>query len=455
MGEFGAPVVKKDDTSSQSWQGDRFYGLNMWEGNLRDSMAATMYASSAEFSSRNTDVWQWSGLNPAQFGYMRRAYDKGDFKNCIPVFEKIMNIDDRLLAVSQKRYESVACLDYEIQLMDGVKENDADAKAQQAVVRDFFNTLEFSSIMQRDMTQGLSSLIAHLMTAICYGYAAAIMCLRPAKTETGMVTVHGRAISVPLRFFEAKNRALALRLAYEDEVGVPLNPAHWIVCANPNAPLVLSSVAMYILKSTPLEDWAHVVEKFGQPFIYARSSSARNSQEWRELGAVISKLGSDFSGVFGKDVEISAQSIAQGSAPHQALIEHIDTAMSVLWRGGDLSTQGVAMWGQSSSGVSLQQVERNAIVKADRLMIEEAIDFQITKKIINAVFGPVRQKVYFKFATDDSAETSTAMQKLNVASSIGLPISKKWAYMALNMAQPAEGDDTITIKPKAENEPTD
>lgn len=411
----------------------------------KKEVATIADAFSAEATSRNTSLPTWTALDPAQLGTMLRQFDRGDYRASLPYFESALRYDAHVKSCADKRFSAVSGMVWEIQFVSGNDEGDEDAKRQFSVVKDFFDALKFSTLDRRDMRQGVAALIEWTLSAACYGYSAAAAEFEPAITSDGVPTYHARFVGVPLRYFEARDRVLKLRRSWWDYSGEELAPGEWCVGVYGKAPLVSATMVLYMLKTTPLEDWTHAVERFGTPFVIVKTPAKRGDANWAAAREAVKQIGSNFSGVFGKDVEIAVESLAQqGAAPHSALIDYLDRCISVLWRGGDMATQSRA--DNAVGGVEAQGDERDAVTAADAAFVEEVFDTQIVQPILRRVFGDgVAQKVMFRFAKSKRENVSVAAAKLTAAREAGLEVSKAWAYDALGIEPPKEGEETLTF----------
>lgn len=416
------------------------------KGKQLEEKNAISDAHAAEASSRNVSLPTWTALDPAELGSMFRQFDKGDFRFCVPYFESALRYDAHAKSVSDKRFSDISSRSWEIQFLAGADSEDEDAKRQFSVCKDFFDFLRFSSIEKQDMSQGVSAMIEWLAGAIYLGYSAIAGEYYPAMTAEGVPTFRANFTGTPLRFFEARERSLRLRKSWHDYSGevIEHGTGDWVVGVYGKTPLVQATMILYMLKVTPLEDWAHAVERFGMPFVLLKTPAKRGSQEWQAAVNAAKQIGANFSGVFGKDVEAQVSSIAQGAgAPHMQLVEYLDRRMSILWRGGDMSTESRDV---DVGGVSAQADERSALAEADACFIEETIDSQIVQPLLKRVFGSaVRQKVYFRFTRSKRENISVAREKLATARECGLPVSKAWTYDALGIPPPVDGEETVSF----------
>lgn len=408
-------------------------------------LATLADAYSAEASSRNISLPTWTAISPFKLADMFRYFQRGEFYKCAPYFEGAICYDSHLKSCSDKRYGAISGLAWEIQFTGGNDNQDEEATRQRDALVDFFDTLRFSTIDRRDMQQSVSALIEWTIQAIAFGYSASAVEFFPAMTQTGIPTFHAHFSGVPLRYFEARERRLRLLEHSTDYTGIPIpTDGTWCIAVSPKSPLILASMILYMLKVTPLEDWAHAVERFGMPFVFLRTPAKKGDSNWNAATEAAKQIGSNFSGVFGKDVDIQVSSVAQGLAPHSALIDYLDRRMAILWRGGDVGTESRA--DADVGGVSLQGEEKDAITVADRQFVEETFDRQIVIPFLKRVFGAnVKQKVYFRFTQNKTEDVAVVSAKLAAARDSGMQIPESWAYDVLGIPHPKDGEKTLVF----------
>lgn len=406
-----------------------------------NNYSASAEAVRAEFSQRYLTFPQWSGINPADVGMALTSYQEGDYASCAMLLEAILKYDSQLRTCFRKRTALSASCDWEISFEKIPDDLKPEAEKQAEVLRDFFSTLTVSDVMAKDAKHGVSLLFEQIASALAYGYSASAVEYFPAKTIDGTKTVHASITNCPLRFFEARTRRLRIRVNYAQYEGEPMNPKQWIISHSPQEALVLPSLVLFALKSTPLEDWCYVLEKFGIPAVLFKTTAQKGSPEWRETVKAASKFGSGYSGVIGSEVEPIINAFAQGNAPHERLIDYVDRSISRLWLGGDLNTmsrEGDALGtnAQSSAEINLK--------KADCAFIESVIDKQVVRRVLDLVFGEgTRQLVYFRFTNVEPKNTAQIIQRIQAAQQAGIPVPKAWIYAELGIPQPSQDEETV------------
>ena len=233
----------------------------------RRQVQATL-AQAAEESHRNaSDFFGWASVCPAQVGMAIRAHESGDFAASMPLFEKACRCDYRIRTATGKRYRAVAKLRWEVQTTDGSDE----ARQQKKFLERFYDTLVTTSVERRDEKASISALIMRVMSAINFGYAAAEIRWIPDFYE-GAPTYRAAVETVPLRFFEARERELRIVTSVGDF------PDHFFVPASNDAAAGLGGNHRKIRPSDRIRRNVRGVQLAGMDAVYGCTAQARGGR---------------------------------------------------------------------------------------------------------------------------------------------------------------------------------
>lgn len=394
-------------------------------------------AQAAEAAHRSTaDVFGWAGVRPAQIGAMMRAHEDGDFGASMPLFEKACRCDYRIRTATAKRYRAAAKLRWEIQTTDSSDE----AQAQKKALKRFYDTLVVTSAEKRMENARLSTLIYRMMSAVNYGYAAGEIRWIPDFYE-GQPTYRAIVETCPLKWFEARERELRI-VTSPGADGEPLEPDAWIVAVAPDEPLIYPTILLYMLRMTPLQDWAATIEKYGRPIVYGETTAEYQSAEWKQFLGALQKLAAGATCTVNPGAEIKVLPIAQnGSMPHKELIDALDRALVSLWRGGDLSTMSRA---GDSAGSNPQTDEMDDIVAADVEFLQDTFEARLTQPFLRRVFGAEAEaKAWFALVQENPERARLAKEGVEKVHALGLPIAKSHIYEVFGVPAPEEGEAEV------------
>lgn len=395
-------------------------------------------AQAAEAAHRDgMDVFGWAGVRPSQIGAAMRAHDDGDFGASMPLFEKACRCDYRIRTAVGKRYRAVAKLRWEIQTTDDSDE----AQLQKKFLRRFYDTLAVTSAEKRMENARLSTLISRAMTAVNFGYFAGEIRWIPEFFE-GAPTYRAIVETCPLKWFEARERELRIVMRPGAQDGEELLPDSWLVAVAPDEPLIYPTILLYMLRMTPLQDWAATIEKYGRPIVYGETTAEYQSVEWRQFRDALRQLAAGATCTVNPGAEIKVLPIAQnGSMPHKELLEMLDRATVALWRGGDLSTMSQS---GDSAGSNPQTDEMQDIVEADAEFIQDTFEARLTQPFLRRVFGAdVEAKAWFAFVRENPERTRLAKESVEKVHELGLPIAKSHIYEVFGVPAPEPGETEV------------
>jgi hypothetical protein len=149
-------------------------------------------------------------------------------------------------------------------------------------------------------------------------------------------------------------------------------------------PLMEATSVAYMFKNLSLKDWLIFSERFGMPLPVGKTSATKGSDEWDAFVEALRSIGQDWGIVTNPDGTVELKDAGSGGErPQQPLVEYMDAAIAILWRGGDLSTKS-----EDATGATQQTEERENIEAADALMVNETLWHYIDAQIIRALFGP-------------------------------------------------------------------
>lgn len=404
---------------------------------MRKKQKQTTLAQAAEAAHRTgCDVFGWAGVSPARIGAMMRAHEDGDFGASMPLFEKACRCDYRIRTASAKRFRAVSKLRWEIQTTDSSDE----AQAQKKALKRFYDTLAVTSAEKRMENARLSTLIYRMMSAVNFGYAAGEIRWIPDFYE-GAPTYRALVETCPLKWFEARERELRI-VTTPGADGVPLEPDAWIVAVAPDEPLIYPTILLYMLRMTPLQDWAATIEKYGRPIVYGETTADYGSAEWKQFMDALRKLAAGATCTVNPGAEIKVLPIAQnGSMPHKELIDALDRALVALWRGGDLSTMSR---GSEAVGSNPQTDEMDDIAAADIEFIQDTFEARLTQPFLRRVFGAEAEpKAWFALVQENPERARLAKEGVEKVHALGLPIAKSHIYEVFGVPAPEEGDADV------------
>ena len=388
----------------------------------------------AEKMYRGNPLVNWT---PDVLGRQLAAWTHGDIREMAWVMEWIQQHDDICSTVSAKAIGAVARHGYGIELVDGVRAEQKDlAEAQREVLQDFYASVEVSHAMDVDTHGGMRLLVAQVMDGFAKGYAAHHIVWRPSAN--GLMA---ELQQVPLWFFEARSGGLRFITSPFGYEGVPLEKmggrSAWMVSRGRGVMLAASIARLF--KQIPLQDWLTYCDRHGMPGFLGKTSERKGTDGWNNLANAVRSMGAEFGAVVSAGDVIEVLDLtAQGNLPYEKLVDRMDRAMAMLWRGADLST---ISQGGAGSGASLQGDETQDLDADNAAWAGETIDRNLSRTVLEWNFGkgvPQLAKLVLRTKTRD--DTKLEIEKIKAAIEIGLNPDRNWAATRLSVVEADEGE---------------
>ncbi|HZV33353.1 MAG TPA: DUF935 family protein [Verrucomicrobiae bacterium] len=324
-------------------------------------------------------------LTPRLLASYLDAFRLGFFRNIAIAWDALERRDYKLQAVAPKRKKAVARYGWEILTLD-----DSPAAQQQKLALEYFyNHLTATNVLDENETGGFSLLVRQMMDAVGKRYAVHEIVWQPqGKSMVDGPRVDGANPSLtatfrfcPLWWFEGTQGRLRFLTSEFGIYGVDMEPGGWLVTVGDGI-MEACSVA-WVYKNLPLRDWLSYTEKFGTPGIIGKTESALDSAEWEQFAETIRAFSQNWSSIVSKSNEVELiQPKGSGEGPFAALIEKMDRAITILWRGADLGT----LSSHNAAGASLQEDETNLLEIDDAQMISETLTAQVSRYVLQYHF---------------------------------------------------------------------
>ena len=375
------------------------------------------------------------GLNPDRLVTDLDQFRLGFFRNIALTWDAMERRDDRLQAVAAKRKKSVARHGWEILATDA----SPDAQRQKAVLESFYNRLTATTALEPDESGGMSLLLRQMMDAVGKRYAVHEIVWRVnPHAGPGESALGARFVFCPLWWFEGRRgrvRYLANEMAVD---GADLEPNGWLVTVGDGI-MEACSVA-YMFKHLPLRDWLAYSGKFGFPGLLAETPAPKDSPEWEAMVEAVRDFSNDWAAVVNEGAKLTlVEAGGSGAAPFQPLVQMMNEAMTVLWRGGDLGTASR----KQAVGATLQESETDILDLDDAQLMGETLTNQVSRFVLQYHFGDAPQLAYLKIRTAEKTHVIADLQVDQFLLQAGAPLGVQAALERYNRSRPAQDDELL------------
>ena len=379
-------------------------------------------------------------LTPELLATQLDQFARGYLAPIMRTWETMERRDDRLASVASKAKSALARHGYEI-----VTKDDADggeAARHKEALEYFYANLTVTDAYDENRVGGFALLVRTMAHAVGRKYSVHEICWQPGKSG---LTAEFRA--APGWFFENLTGRLRFLTQDFDYMGVPMNPDDWLVTVGDGIDEACS--VAYMFKHLPLKDWLNYSEKFGFPGILGKTAASQGSAQWDAMKAAVSAFANDFAAVcnVSDTIEMIKADGGQGSTPFEAIVEKMDRAMSILWRGADLGTQSHHGTGQGQ-GALLQQDETDALDEDRAQLLSETLNTHIDRRVIAFTFGSgVTPLARVRIKTRESRDRDFELRAIGALVPLGLPISVADTLNRFGFPAPAEGEAVLKAPP--------
>ncbi len=358
-------------------------------------------------------------LTPDALARMNEAFHGGYLHEAARVWHDIENRDATIKNVISKRKKSISRLKWEIMTTD----DSPEALEHKEALEFFYNHLRAVNAYDENEQGGLPLLIKQMMDAVGKKYAVHEIIFSPTQIPerkrklSSLLTATFRF--VPLWFFENRSGRLTfITEPFSSTPGIPTEPGSWLVTTGEG--LMEASSIAYLFKHLPMRDWLIYCERNGMPGIKCVTDAMPDSAEWNAARDAVQDFGAEFKALMSKGTNIEAIDVSsKGTLPYQPLIEHMDRAITALWRGSDLSTMSKS----DSTGVSLQMQEMSLLEEDDASLISDTLQHQVDKFVIKYLFDSDFPKACFQLKTSPRKHVTDDIAVFRQLWEMGVPLS--------------------------------
>ncbi len=355
------------------------------------------------------------------------------------VMEWLEKHDDTISTVAPKAKAAVSRHGYDVVFVDGLaKEKTADAEKQREYIEGFYANISTGDALDLEESGGMRLLVQQIMDAYEKMYAAHHIVWTP--TPGGL---RARLVKVPLWFFEVTTGRLRFLPTQYSQFGRDLahygGQSAWMVSKGRG--VMLASAIARMFKQIPLQDWLTYCDRHGMPAFLGKTNAKKGEAGWSEMREAVASLGAEFGGVINTSDEIEVLSLAaKGEIPYEKLVDRMDRAQVMLWRGGDLST----MSRENGVGSNPQKDETDELDADNATWVEETLNANLTRRVIEYRFGkdaPVLVKIRLRMKT--FAGVAKELANVKTARELGVRIDKSWFVNRFNITEADAGEKAL------------
>ena len=351
------------------------------------------------------------------------AYCRGDIARLCWKMEWLEKHDDTISMVAPKAKGAVARHGWDVAIKDDVTpELKQMAQDQQGRLQRFYGSLTSRHCVEEDEIGGMSLLFRQVMDAHAKGYGAHHIVWQPGTDLTAELTF------VPGWFWEVRTGRMRFLQSPWDWTGVERDlyggPTAWMTTKGRGIMLACAVARMF--KTLPLQDWLTYCDRHGMPGFLGKTTAKKGTPEWAALYEAVQGVGSEFSAVVNNNDAIEVLDLtSKGQLPYDKLIERMDRAIVMLWRGADLST--MSRGGSGSVGANPQMQETDELDGDNAEWVGETIDRQLSRRVIDWYFGEgTPQLAELRLRRASRPNIADELRVVESAVAMGVRVSMPW-----------------------------
>jgi phage gp29-like protein len=350
------------------------------------------------------------------------AFSRGEIASLAWVMEWLEKHDDTIATVAPKAKAAVSRHGFDVLPKTEIRpEWKTMAEDQKAFLDDFYQNLETSDAVELEEWGGMRLLVQQIMDAYGKMYGAHHIIWKPSRSG-----LSAELVKVPTWFFEVTTGRMRYLPSHAAQRGVDLSTLGgenaWMTVRGRG--VMLAGVLARMFKQLPLQDWLTYCDRHGMPAFLGHTKAKKGSEEWLEMTHAVASIGSEYGAVVNTDDVIDVLDLkGSGELPYEKLVDRMDRAQVMLWRGGDLSTISRA----DGVGSNPQQEEADELDADNAAWVSETINRNLTNRAIAWKFGakaPVLVELKLRTKTRDDLKQDLEMVK--GAREFGVRISKSW-----------------------------
>lgn len=392
-------------------------------------------------------------LTPDLLTTQMEAFKMGYLWQFALTMDSMARRDPCIMSVKPKREKAVSRHGYEIMKLQGA--DPVKAAKHAASLQYFYDHLTATDALEQDELGGFNVLIQQMMRATGFRYQVHEIVYKPVvgavtynteETQPGQgqlsseknpkqETIDGLTATfraVPLWFFENITGKLRYLKQFGELYGLPMEEGGWLVTYGDG--LMEATAVAYAYKHLlALKDWANLSERWGDIKAWGRTTQGIGTEEWNAMKQALFDIATPegTAVIKGDDAAIETiqtSVVSGGESCFERMIELMDTYITILWRGGDLSTMS-AGGGKGESGhgtgASVQGDETDLLEDHDAKKLSETLNIQVDLPVIWYLFEeeplayikisrPDQQNIEADLKIDNDLAAGGGKQKIGV-----------------------------------------
>jgi phage gp29-like protein len=387
-------------------------------------------------------------LTPDRVIAANDAQEAGFLHHALRMWTQMARRSGMIFALKDKRESAVAQRSWSTMQTNAVTDDPSlkgEALAQKKWLNYFWNNMTCSCAWDQNVTGGYAVFVRLLMAVQSFRYVGLHFCWKPSpKGLTAHIEI------VPGWFFENLTGTLRfLGTTPTSTYGEAMDPTNWLMVAGSG--VMEPASILWTMENAGFNTLADYCERYGMPFPLGKTNAARNSDEWRNMREAVAGMRRNKGAVIGTGGTLELLAAAgSGTGPSESFLSIVHRVLSVIFRGGDLST----LSSTSGQGTGSNSQDRDGLLleSADCQMISEVMQ-RIDRLVIdwNETGAPYLAYSQMKGPNLADIKQEMAVDQMGINNGVQIPVSDWCDRYNRRQADPGEP----CLAPAASGAPAD
>lgn len=380
------------------------------------------------------------GWTPDVLVRQLEAYSRGEIAALAWVMEWLEKHDDIIATVAPKAKAAVSRWGYDVLPKDEIAPGQKKAaEEQQQFLQAFYQDIKTGDAVEGEEMGGMRLLVQQVMDGYGKGYAAHHVIWRPAAGGG----LSAELVKVPTWFFEVTTGRMKFLPTYSAQRGIDLTDLGgadaWMISKGRG--VMLAGVLARMFKQIPLQDWLTYCDRHGMPAFLGKTTAAKGTTGWTDMADAVAGIGSEFGAVVNQGDMIEVLNLTgSGEVPYQNLIDRMDRAQVMLWRGGDLST----MSRENGTGSNPQQEDSDELDADNAAWVSETLNRNLTARALAWKYGPAAPALCeLRLRTKTRDNLTAEIGIVEKAKAMGVRISRRWFTNKFGVVEADADEDAL------------
>jgi len=374
-----------------------------------------------------------TGLTPETLATQLEDYYAGRFADIARTWEVLERRDGAIAVGRAKRLKKIAAAARECEVVP--LEDSPEAERQGEFLTGFYGRLRAESAIDATDRGGFHKAVDLVCDAIGKQYSVLARHYEGEGDALSLTLRH-----VPLWFFRRDRGGLEVCLTGAIQ-GEPVDPEQWLV-ANVGRGVMEPAGIACLWKRLPVRQLVNILERWGRPAIYGKTSAPKGSPGWDELLAALQALIGGWTGVLSGDATIEqVKAQLETATLHMPWIEYCNRELTTLWLHSHLGTTAQGDTGTLAGGA---QAEDTAdLIAADCVWLQDLFRTQVDAPALLYGLDVEEPLAGIQIQAPQAQDDKADRELVGEAVDRGVTVAVSWYRQRFGLPEPKDGEEVL------------